>query len=222
MEIREVQAIVESILFAAGEPVELDRIADIVDVDKKSLKEIIKNMMDAYNYEKRGIHIIRLEDSYQMCTRSEYGEYVSMLMQPRRKMQLSNAAIEVLAIIAYKQPVTRSTIESIRGVNCDYIVNRLIERKFIEEVGRLKDAPGRPILFGTTDEFLRTFGIESISDLPEYDSLAEGDEELQQMKLELNAYSDEKQLEFEADAVDNTDIQDKEISADAEERAEYK
>ncbi len=205
MEIREVQAIVESILFAAGEPVELDRIADIVDVDKKSLREIIKNMMDAYNYEKRGIHIIRLENSYQMCTRGEYGEYVAMLMQPRRKMQLSNAAIEVLAIVAYKQPVTRSAIEHIRGVNCDYIVNRLIERKFIEEVGRLKDAPGRPILFGTTDEFLRTFGIESVSDLPEYDGLAEDDEELKQMRLEMEALSEEQeQLEFE-DAVDEAE-----------------
>lgn len=183
MEIREIQAIVESLLFAAGEPVELEKIADIVDVDKKSLREIIKKMMDSYNYEKRGIHIIRLEDSYQMCTRGEYHDYVSMLMQPRRKMQLSNAAIEVLAIIAYKQPVTRSAIEHIRGVNCDYIVNRLIERKFIEEVGRLKDAPGRPILFGTTDEFLRTFGIESISDLPEFDSLSVGDE-VEQMQIE--------------------------------------
>lgn len=185
MEIREIQAIVESLLFAAGEAVELDRIADIVDVDKKSLREIIKKMMDAYNYEKRGIRIIRLEDSYRMCTRGEYKEYVSMLMKPPRKMQLSNAAIEVLAIVAYKQPVTRATIEHIRGVNCDYIVNRLIERKFIAEVGRLKDAPGRPILFGTTNEFLQTFGIESISDLPEFDSLAvPEDTDMEQLELE--------------------------------------
>lgn len=198
MEIREIQAIVESLLFAAGEPVELDRIADIVDVDKKSLREIIKKMMDSYNYEKRGIHIIKLENSYQMCTRGEYYEYVSMLMQPRRKMQLSNAAIEVLAIIAYKQPVTRSAIEHIRGVNCDYIVNRLIERKFIEEVGRLKDAPGRPILFGTTDEFLRTFGVESISDLPEFDSLSEGDEESEQLRIEtVDEMNQSEQLEID-------------------------
>lgn len=210
MEIREIQAIVESLLFAAGEPVELDRIADIVDVDKKSLREIIKKMMDSYNYEKRGIHIIRLENSYQMCTRGEYSEYVSSLMQPKRKMQLSNAAIEVLAIVAYKQPVTRSAIEHIRGVNCDYIVNRLIERKFIEEVGRLKDAPGRPILFGTTDEFLRTFGIESVSDLPEFDSLAEGDEEMRQLNIELIGATPE-QMEIEdaqnasVDDIDDTD-----------------
>lgn len=192
--IREIQAIVESLLFAAGEAVELDRIADIVDVDKKSLREIIKKMMDAYNYEKRGIRIIRLEDSYRMCTRGEYKEYVSMLMKPPRKMQLSNAAIEVLAIVAYKQPVTRATIEHIRGVNCDYIVNRLIERKFIAEVGRLKDAPGRPILFGTTNEFLQTFGIESISDLPEFDSLAVP-EDTDMEQLELDRVQEQMELE---------------------------
>lgn len=194
MEIREIQAIVESLLFAAGEAVELDRIADIVDVDKKSLREIIKKMMDTYNYEKRGIRIIRLEDSYRMCTRGEYKEYVSMLMKPPRKMQLSNAAIEVLAIVAYKQPVTRATIEHIRGVNCDYIVNRLIERKFIAEVGRLKDAPGRPILFGTTNEFLQTFGIESISDLPEFDSLAVP-EDTDMEQLELDRVQEQMELE---------------------------
>lgn len=172
MEIKEIQAIIEALLFAAGEAVELDTIADIVDVDKKTLKGIIKKMMDEYNYERRGLHIIRLENSYRMCTRGEYKEYVSMLMKPGRKLQLSNAAIEVLAITAYKQPVTRSEIERVRGVNCDYIVNRLIERGFIAEVGRLSDAPGRPILFGTTKKFLQTFGIESISDLPEFESLA--------------------------------------------------
>lgn len=177
MELNEVKAIIEALLFAAGEAVELDTIADIVDVDKKTLKGIIKTMMDEYNYERRGLHIIRLENSYRMCTRGEYKEYVSMLMKPGRKLQLSNAAIEVLAIIAYKQPVTRSAIERVRGVNCDYIVNRLIERGFIAEVGRLNDAPGRPILFGTTKKFLQTFGIESISDLPEFDALAVPEDE---------------------------------------------
>lgn len=141
MEIREIQAILESVLFAAGDAVDIEKLADIVDVDRRSLREILKKMMDDYNYERRGIHIIQMEDAYQMCTRGEYHDYVAMLAEPRRKQSLSNAAIEVLAIVAYKQPVTRSTIEHIRGVNCDYIVNRLIERNLIEEVGRL-DAPG--------------------------------------------------------------------------------
>lgn len=183
MEIREIQAILESVLFAAGDAVELERLADIVDVDKRSLREILKKMMDEYNYERRGIHLIQLEDSYQMCTRGEYHDYVAMLAEPRRKQNLSNAAIEVLAIVAYKQPVTRSTIENIRGVNCDYVVNRLVERNLIEEVGRL-DAPGRPILFGTTQEFLRCFGVAALEELPEFESFGKS-EEGEQMEMEL-------------------------------------
>lgn len=183
MEIREIQAVLEGVLFAAGDAVELEKLADIVDVDKRSLREILKKMMDEYDFERRGIHIIRLEDSYQMCTRGEYQDYVAMLAEPRRKQTLSGAAIEVLSIVAYKQPVTRSTIEHIRGVNCDYVVNRLIERGLIEEVGRL-DAPGRPLLFGTTMEFLRCFGISALADLPEYDSLGQS-EEGQQLEMEL-------------------------------------
>lgn len=183
MEIREIQAILESVLFAAGDAVELERLADIVDVDKRSLREILKKMMDEYNYERRGIHVIQLEDSYQMCTRGEYSEYVSMLAEPRRKQNLSGAAIEVLAIVAYHQPVTRSAMENIRGVNCDYVANRLMERGLIEEVGRL-DAPGRPLLFGTTQEFLRCFGIASLSELPDYDKFGNS-EEAMQLKMEL-------------------------------------
>lgn len=184
MEIREIQAILESVLFAAGDAVDIEKLADIVDVDRRSLREILKKMMDDYNYERRGIHIIQLEDSYQMCTRGEYHDYVAMLAEPRRKQSLSNAAIEVLAIVAYKQPVTRSTIEHIRGVNCDYIVNRLIERNLIEEVGRL-DAPGRPILFGTTQEFLRCFGIAALAELPDFETFGQSEEEGEQLEMEL-------------------------------------
>ncbi len=183
MEIREIQAIIESVLFAAGDAVELDRLADIVDVDKRSLREILKKMMDDYSFGRRGVQIIRMEDSYQMCTRGEYYEYVARLAEPPRKQNLSNAALEVLSIVAYKQPVTRTSIEHIRGVNCDYIVNRLIERNFIEEKGRL-DAPGRPILFGTTQHFLRSFGITSLADLPEFDSLGQSAEDAEQIEME--------------------------------------
>ncbi len=185
MEIKEIQAILEAVLFAAGEPVPLDKLADIVDVDKRSLREILKKMMDSFAFERRGLQILRLEDSYQMSTRGEFYDYVARLAEPRRKQHLSNAAIEVLALVAYKQPVTRSTIEQIRGVNCDYIVNRLIERNFIEEIGRL-DAPGRPLLFGTTPEFLRCFGISSLEDLPDYDSFGEPAETGEQLEMEID------------------------------------
>ena len=186
MDIKEIKAILESVLFAAGDAVELERLADIMDIDKKSLSEILKNMMDEYNYERRGIHIIQLDDAYQMCTRGEYYEYISRLAQPRRKQSLSAAALEVLAITAYKQPVTRTTIEHIRGVNCDYIVNRLIERNLIEEVGRL-DAPGRPILFGTTQEFLRCFGLSSLDEMPDFEKLGEeiSSENLEQIEMRM-------------------------------------
>ncbi len=184
MEIREIQSILEAVLFAAGDAVELEKLADIVDVDKRSLREILKKMADEYTYERRGLQLIRLENSYQMCTRGEYHDYVSALAEPRRKQSLSNAAIEVLSIIAYKQPVTRSAIEHIRGVNCDYVVNRLIERNLIEEVGRL-DAPGKPILFGTTREFLRCFGIASLSELPEFESFGHPEDEVEQLELSV-------------------------------------
>lgn len=183
MEKKGIKSIIESLLFAAGDAVELDRLADIVDVDKRSLRNILKEMMDEFHFERRGIQIIKMEDAYQMCTRGEYHDYIAMLAEPRRKQSLSNAAIEVLAIVAYKQPVTRSAIEHIRGVNCDYVVNRLVERGLIEEVGRL-DAPGRPLLFGTTQEFLRCFGVEGIEELPEYEEFGQTDE-AQQLEMEL-------------------------------------
>ncbi len=178
MDIKTMQAAIESVLFAAGDAVELDKLCTILDADATTVRSVIKKMMDEYSYDKRGIRIIQLEDSYQMCSANEYYEYVAQLVQPRKTQTLSNAAIEVLAVVAYKQPVTRTAVEHIRGVNCDSLFNRLVERNLIEEVGRL-DAPGRPILFGTTQEFLRCFGIRTLSELPDFDTLrppADGEE----------------------------------------------
>ena len=202
MEIRDIQAVIEAVLFAAGDAVELEKLADIVDVDKRSLREILKKMMDDYNFERRGVHIIRLEDSYQMCTRGEFHDYIAMLAEPRRKQNLSAAAMEVLAIVAYKQPVTRTSIEHIRGVNCDYIVNRLIEKNLIEEVGRL-DAPGRPILFGTTQEFLRCFGIAGLEDLPDFESFGGSEETGSQIKME---FEQEKMEETVAEPIQSEEV----------------
>ncbi len=171
MKLKEAEAIIEGILFAAGDPVEIDRIADILDIDLKSTRAVMTALIDKYDEEMRGLRIIRLEDSYQMCTRGEYNEYISKLAEPRRAQTLSNAAMEVLSIVAYKQPITRSVIEQIRGVSCDHLVNRLLERNLIQEVGRL-DTPGRPMLFGTSEEFLRCFGIASVTDLPNYEKIS--------------------------------------------------
>lgn len=182
MKLTETEAIVEAVLFAAGDPVDTDRISDILDIDKKSTRVIVGVLAEKYDIENRGLKIIRLEDSYQMCTRDEYREHIAKLVEPRRSQTLSNAAMEVLSIIAYKQPVTRSVIEQIRGVSCDTLVNKLIERGLIHETGRL-DAPGRPMLFGTTEEFLRCFGISSVTELPEFeknssDAIPNADSEL--------------------------------------------
>lgn len=171
MKLKEAEKIIEGILFAAGDPVDIVRIADILDIDVKSARIIVASLADKYDEESRGLQIIRLEDSYQMCTRGEYNQYISKLAEPRRAQTLSNAAMEVLSIVAYKQPVTRSVIEQIRGVSCDALVNRLLERNLIHEVGRL-DTPGRPMLFGTNDEFLRCFGISSITELPNYEVIS--------------------------------------------------
>lgn len=171
MKLKDAEAIIEGILFAAGDPVDIERISDILDIDIKSTRAVLTALSNKYDEEKRGLKIIRLEDSYQMCTRGEYNEYISRLAEPRRMQTLSNAAMEVLSIVAYKQPVTRAVIEQIRGVSCDTLVNRLLERNLIQEIGRL-DTPGRPMLFGTNDEFLRCFGISSVTELPDYEKIS--------------------------------------------------
>lgn len=177
MELKEAESIIEGVLFAAGDAVDIEKISDILDIDVKSTRAILTALSDKYDREKRGLQIIKLEDSYQMCTRRDYQEYISRLAEPRRSQSLSDAAMEVLAIVAYKQPVTRAVIEQIRGVSCDNLVNKLLEKNLIEEVGRL-DTPGRPMLFGTTEEFLRCFGIDSILKLPEFEERSADELEL--------------------------------------------
>ncbi len=170
MNIKTIESIVEGVLFASGDAISVEKLSDIVDVDTKTLCSIINNLSDRYDSEKRGIMIIQLEDSFQMCTRPDYFEYISRLAESKKSQTLSNAAIEVLSIIAYRQPVTRTAIEQIRGVSSDTIVSRLVERGLVKEVGRL-DAPGRPMLFSTTEEFLRCFNITALSELPDYDEI---------------------------------------------------
>lgn len=165
MELKKIEAAIEAVLFASGDEVNIDTLCKILEVDKKTLIGIMNNIMDKYNIEKRGIQIIQLEDKYQMCTRPEYFEYIAKLYEPKHRTGLSQAALEVLSIIAYKQPITRAYIDEIRGVGSDTSLAKLLEKNLIKEVGRM-DAPGKPILFGTTEEFLRSFGFKSVKDLP--------------------------------------------------------
>lgn len=166
MEIKKTEAVIEAILFTMGEAVELERIAAAIGHDAPTTRRILHNMMDKYDTEDRGIQIIELDNAFQMCTKASMYESIIKITHIPKKHVLTDVLLETLSIIAYKQPITRAEIEVIRGVKCDYAINMLIEYKLICEVGR-KDAPGRPIVFGTTEEFLRSFGIQSLEELPE-------------------------------------------------------
>ena len=155
----------KSVLFTMGESVEKNRIAKALDITQGQLKKIVKEMQEDYAKDHRGIKIIELENSYQLCTKPElYETLIRVAKQPKRQV-LTDVMMETLSIIAYKQPITKSEIERIRGVKSDFAVNKLVEYMLVEEVGRLQ-TPGRPLLFGTTEEFLRRFGVESSDKLP--------------------------------------------------------
>jgi len=165
MEEKWIMAVIEAVLFAMGDSVELSRLNHVLEIPEKEISEIIAKMNDKYKRQDRGIYIVELEDAVQLCTKPELYEYLIKVAKAPRKYVLSDTLLETLSIIAYKQPVTRLEVEKIRGVSCDHAVNRLLEFNLIQELGRL-DAPGRPLLFGTTEEFLRTFGVKSLGDLP--------------------------------------------------------
>ncbi len=190
MGIKYVQAQIEAILFTMGEAVELERLAAAIDHDEETTKKIILDMMDQYEREERGVHIIELDGSYQLCTKPSLYESIMRITHVPKKHILTDVLLETLSIIAYKQPVTRLQIEAIRGVKCDHAINKLIEYNLICEAGRM-DAPGRPILFGTTEEFLRAFGLRSLDSLPPMDKekledfKLEAEEEAEQLKLDI-------------------------------------
>lgn len=166
MEMLEVyEPVMEAILFSMGESVETKRIAEAVGLSEAAARDVLLYMQDKYNKSNRGVTIIELENAFQMCTKNQYYEYLQKLAATPKNYVLTDVLLETLSIIAYKQPVTRAEIEKIRGVSCDHAVNRLVELGLACEVGRL-DAPGRPLLFGTTEEFLRSFGVRSIEELP--------------------------------------------------------
>ena len=145
---------------------EIERLASVLEQDKKYTRELLEEMKAEYDEKECGITLMELEDSFQMCTKAEMYEYLIKIAKTPRKYVLTDTLLETLSIVAYKQPVTRAEIEKIRGVSCDHAVNRLVEFGLIAEVGRM-DAPGRPLLFGTTEEFLRSFGVKSLEELPE-------------------------------------------------------
>ncbi len=167
---RKPKAILEGILFATGEAVPVKRLSEVMDMTEKQIDTLMSEMAEEYNNsDQRGIQLTRLEDSWQLCTKRDYYDYIHKLKEKSRRAALTNAGLEVLSVVAYNQPVTRSAIEFIRGVNSDGPLNNLVASGLVREMGRL-DAPGRPILFGTTEEFLRCFNLSSLTELPEVDA----------------------------------------------------
>ncbi len=182
------KAAIEAILFAMGESVEISRLADAIEEDIKTTRNILEEMTQEYRQEGRGIGITQLDDAVQLCTKAEMYEYLIKIAKAPRKMVLTDTVIETLSIIAYKQPITRVEIERIRGVSCDHAINKLLEYDLITELGRM-DAPGRPLLFGTTQQFLRCFGVGSLEELPEL-STVQIEEFKQQAEAEVQMQLD--------------------------------
>ena len=170
LEMREIEAAVEGILFASGEPVAVDRICVALDMDRSTVELVLQKLADYYSYERRGIRLVRMEDTWQLCSAPEYGDIIRKAFEIRKPAKLSQPALEVLTIIAYYQPTTRAFVDQIRGVDSAYTMGLLQERKLIEECGRLQ-VPGRPHLYRTTKQFLRAFHLNSLEDLPEMPDL---------------------------------------------------
>lgn len=166
LEMKEIEAAIEGILFASGEPVAVDRICLALDMDKPTVELVLQKLSDYYSYERRGMRLVRMEDSYQLCSAPEYADYIRKAFEIRKPAKLSQPALEVLTIIAYYQPTTRAYVDQIRGVDSSYTVGLLLDRHLIEECGRLQ-VPGRPRLYRTTQTFLRAFHLNSLDDLPE-------------------------------------------------------
>ncbi len=185
MNYKELEYALEAVLFASGDPVSAGKLCAVLGIGEDVLEDLVSKLSDFYDYERRGIRIIKLNDSYQMCSRADYSDYIRAALETRRAQSLSQASLEVLAIIAYKQPTTKAAIEQVRGVDSTYTVNSLADKGIIEECGKL-DVPGRPILYRTTDSFLRSFGLTSLEQLPLIAGFADPMNE-NQLTLEITA-----------------------------------
>lgn len=193
MKLNESIAIIEAVLFAHGDPITPEKLAEASGIDLETTVKLIDQLERRYNVQESGLQIIRLNDGFQITTRPEYSSYIKSALETRKQQPLSQAAMETLSIIAYNQPVTKSFVEQVRGIDSSSVVNTLVERDLLEEAGRL-ELPGRPVAYRTTDTFLRCFGISSLKELPplpnqegqlDFDELAEL--ELEKKEAENNA-----------------------------------
>ena len=206
MEVKEIESAIEGILFAAGDPVGVERLCMALDLDRATVDNVCQRLADYYSYERRGVRLLRLENSYQLCSAPEHADCIRRAFESRRPARLSQPALEVLAIIAYYQPTTRAYVDQIRGVDSAYTVGLLLERDLIEECGRLA-VPGRPILYRTTQTFLRSFGLSSLEELPELPSASPEDG---QITMEMQANLERLKAEQEAAAQTEGEASDSE------------
>ena len=197
MEIEKIKQIIESIMFAIGRDISVNELASVLELAPENIEEIIESMRVEFDEAGRGIQIIKVNNGYQLCSRKENYEYIYQIIDKRNKPNLSQAALETLAIIAYNPKITRAEIESIRGVNSDGTIYKLLEHNLIEDVGRL-DAPGRPTTYATTKEFLRMFGYSSLEELPELPRYKL--DENQQIVIDDLVTNDEKKEEIDNEA----------------------
>ena len=206
MEMKEIESAVEGILFASGEPVQTERICTALELDRPTVEQVLQRLMDGYAFERRGIRLLKIEDSWQMCSAPDCADVIRRAFEIRKPAKLSQPALEVLTIIAYYQPTTRAYVDQIRGVDSSYTVSLLLDRKLIEECGRLQ-VPGRPHLYRTTKQFLRAFHLTSLDDLPEMPDLGgEG-----QMRI-----GEDGQIEDPAESVEITGADTPETADDPE------
>jgi len=168
--VNDMQAAAEAMLFACGEPLEIERIAEILEIDADDAESLVLNIAAKYDDTNSGIRIVKMDKKFQICTRKEYAEQVRDILDMKRNAPLSQAAFEVLAVVAYNQPITKAYIEQVRGVDCSGVISTLCQKGLIEEVGRL-ELPGRPLIYGTTAEFLKCFCINTLDDLPDIPEL---------------------------------------------------
>lgn len=185
METTELQRVIEAILFAAGEPVELERLAQSIETDPKEVRMAAEQLADELSFNRRGVRIIRLENAYQMVSSGEMADYVTKALETRKPPRLSASQLETLTIIAYYQPATKAMVEQIRGVDSSYSVGALLNKHLIEEAGRL-NVPGRPIQYRTTPDFLRTFGMNSLQELPAIEKVDLGEPIIEDAPAEIN------------------------------------
>lgn len=178
MERKEIESAVEAILFASGEPVQVKRLCGALELARPAVERALQDLRDHYAFERRGIRLSQMDDSWQLCSAPEFGDAVHRALEVRKPAKLSQPALEALTIIAYYQPTTKANVDQIRGVDSAYTMSLLLNRDLIEECGRLQ-APGRPRLYRTTKQFLRAFHLNSLEDLPELETLAEPEDEVQ-------------------------------------------